>query len=61
WGSMLSRTQEYFFLIDPATGRNRALHLMISPGVLIWIAVLCFYLIGDGLRDALDPTLKNKK
>jgi peptide/nickel transport system permease protein len=61
WGSMLSRTQEYFFLIDPATGRNRALHLMLSPGILIWVAVLCFYLIGDGLRDALDPTLKNKK
>lgn len=61
WGSMLSRTQEYFFLVDPETGRNRALHLMVSPGVLIWIAVLCFYLIGDGLRDALDPTLKNKK
>jgi peptide/nickel transport system permease protein len=61
WGSMLSRTQEYFFLIDPVTGRNRALHLMLSPGILIWIAVLCFYLIGDGLRDALDPTLKNKK
>ncbi|MEZ4677737.1 MAG: ABC transporter permease [Caldilineaceae bacterium] len=60
WGSMLSRTQGYFFTIDPETGRNIALHLMISPGVLIWIAVLCFYLIGDGLRDALDPTLKNK-
>ncbi len=61
WGSMLSNTQDYFFLIDPATGRNRALHLMLSPGILIWIAVLCFYLIGDGLRDALDPTLKDKK
>lgn len=60
WGSMLSRTQEYFFLVDPATGNNRALHLMLSPGILIWVAVLCFYLIGDGLRDALDPTLKNK-
>lgn len=61
WGSMLSRTQGYFFTIDPETGRNIALHLMISPGLLIWIAVLCFYLIGDGLRDALDPTLKNKQ
>ncbi len=61
WGSMLSHTQEYFFLVDPATGHNRALHLMLSPGILIWIAVLCFYLIGDGLRDALDPTLKDKK
>lgn len=60
WGSMLSRTQGFFFTIDPETGRNIALHLMLSPGILIWIAVLCFYLIGDGLRDALDPTLKNK-
>ena len=25
------------------------------PGVLIMVTVLCFYLVGDGLRDALDP------
>jgi len=55
WGSMLSQSRSLFFL-DPAP-----LHLMIIPGVLITIAVLCFYLIGDGLRDALDPMLKNKK
>lgn len=55
WGSMLSRTRSLFFL-DPAP-----LYLMLWPGILISIAVLCFYLIGDGLRDALDPMLKNKK
>lgn len=55
WGSMLARTRSLFFL-DPAP-----LHLMLWPGILISIAVLCFYLIGDGLRDALDPMLKNKK
>lgn len=60
WGNMLSRTQEFFFTIDPETGQTIALHLMLSPGILIWVAVLCFYLIGDGLRDALDPTLKTK-
>ncbi|MEZ4860472.1 MAG: ABC transporter permease [Caldilineaceae bacterium] len=60
WGNMLSRTSEWFFLKDAATGAYRAIHLMWPPGVLISVAVLCFYLIGDGLRDALDPTLRNK-
>jgi len=55
WGSMLNRTRNLFSM-DPAP-----LHLMLWPGILISIAVLCFYLIGDGLRDALDPMLKNKK
>ncbi|MBV7338302.1 ABC transporter permease [Chloroflexi bacterium TSY] len=61
WGNMLSRTRSFFFLIDPETGAFTALHLMLPPGILISLAVLCFYLIGDGLRDALDPTLKNKR
>ena len=60
WGNMLSRTRQFFFLRDPLTGEFTALHLMLPPGILISLAVLCFYLIGDGLRDALDPTLKNK-
>jgi peptide/nickel transport system permease protein len=46
WGNMLTDSQSYF-----ATGT----HLVIWPGILIMITVLCFYLIGDGLRDALDP------
>jgi hypothetical protein len=30
-------------------------HLMIFPGITITFAVLAFNVIGDGLRDALDP------
>ncbi|MAQ37158.1 MAG: peptide ABC transporter permease [Thioclava sp.] len=33
-------------------------HLMISPGVAIFIAMLSFNLLGDGLRDAIDPKSK---
>lgn len=46
WGNMLSSARDYFF---------RGPHLVAPPGVLITVTVLCFYLIGDGLRDALDP------
>jgi peptide/nickel transport system permease protein len=49
WGNMLSRAQSYFIL-GP--------HLVIFPGLLITVTVLCLYLLGDGLRDALDPRLK---
>lgn len=49
WGSMLSKSQQYFRL-GP--------HLVVFPGVLITVTVLSLYLIGDGLRDALDPRLK---
>ncbi len=59
WGNMLSRTYNFFFLRD-AAGDFTAIHLMWPPGVLIFIAILSFYLIGDGLRDALDPTLRDK-
>lgn len=48
WGNMLSKAQQYFRL-GP--------HLVVFPGVLITITVLSLYLIGDGLRDALDPRL----
>jgi peptide/nickel transport system permease protein len=46
WGNMLTDSRSYF-----VTGA----HLVIWPGMLIMVTVLCFYLIGDGLRDALDP------
>jgi peptide/nickel transport system permease protein len=49
WGNMLSEAREFYF---------RGPHLIIAPGVLISITVLCTYLIGDGLRDALDPRLR---
>lgn len=35
-------------------------HLMISPGVAIFTAMLAFNLLGDGLRDALDPQMRGR-
>ena len=46
WGNMLTDARSYF---------NVGTHLVIWPGILIMVTVLCFYLVGDGLRDALDP------
>lgn len=46
WGNMLT---------DAQTFMRRAPHLVIAPGLLILVTVLCLYLIGDGLRDAFDP------
>lgn len=49
WGNMLTSARTYF---------NTGPHLVVWPGVLITITVLCFYLVGDGLRDALDPRMR---
>ncbi len=49
WGNMLQRAQEYIW---------NASWLAIFPGVFIFITVLSFNFLGDGLRDALDPRLK---
>ncbi len=49
WGSMLTNAASYF---------HRAPWLVVPPGGAIFLTVLCLYLIGDGLRDALDPRLK---
>ena len=46
WGNMLTDARAYFV---------QGVHLVVWPGILILITVMCFYLIGDGLRDALDP------
>ncbi|MEO8393398.1 MAG: ABC transporter permease [Chloroflexota bacterium] len=46
WGNMLTDSRTYFV---------QGVHLVIWPGLLILITVMCFYLVGDGLRDALDP------
>jgi peptide/nickel transport system permease protein len=61
WGNMLNRANSFIFLRDPETGRLLGLHLLIGPGLLTTLTVLSFSLIGDGLRDALDPTLKQRK
>lgn len=50
WGNMLSKSREFI---------GKAPHLMILPGLLITIVVLCLYIIGDGLRDAFDPTAQD--
>ncbi|MEL6407483.1 MAG: ABC transporter permease [Chloroflexota bacterium] len=52
WGNMLTDARNFL-----VTG----VHLIVYPGILIMITVLCFYLIGDGLRDALDPRRKHKE
>ena len=53
-------TPEWGTLISDARNYMRA-HptLAIYPGICIMITVLAFNLLGDGLRDALDPRLKN--
>jgi glutathione transport system permease protein len=33
-------------------------HLLFFPGAAIFLTVLAFVFVGDGLRDALDPKLK---
>jgi len=49
WGTMLGSSRNYIFS-DP--------NLATYPGLAIFGAVLAFNLVGDGLRDALDPRLK---
>jgi peptide/nickel transport system permease protein len=51
WGTMLSGVNRYF---------QSGPHLAIAPGVAIVISVLGFNLIGDALREALDPKLRGR-
>lgn len=51
WGNMLTNART--FLV-------KGVHLIVWPGVLITFTVLCFYIVGDGLRDALDPRTSRK-
>lgn len=50
WGSMIATGREYL---------RTAPHLTTFPGIAIMLAVFSLNLMGDGLRDALDPKLKN--
>jgi len=49
WGNMLQNAQD-FILSAP--------RLAVYPGLMIFLTVLCFNFLGDGLRDALDPRLR---
>jgi ABC-type dipeptide/oligopeptide/nickel transport system permease subunit len=51
WGLMLGEEKNSVF---------SAPHLVFFPGLAIMLAVLSFNLLGDGLRDALDPRLRGK-
>ena len=46
WGAMLSDSRQWMTV---------APHLMLAPGVALILVVLGFNILGDGLRDALDP------
>ncbi|MBX3576647.1 MAG: ABC transporter permease subunit [Rhizobiaceae bacterium] len=51
WGAMLADAQEFILL---------AWWVVTLPGIAILLAVLAFNLLGDGLRDALDPKLRKR-
>lgn len=44
---------------DAVKGMNTYPHLLFLPAVIISVTILAFNLLGDGLRDAFDPKLKN--
>ena len=51
WGSMISFAQPYISYLPSYS---------IFPGIAIMITVIAFNIFGDGLRDALDPKMKNQ-
>jgi peptide/nickel transport system permease protein len=51
WGSMLSQAREYI---------RYAPHFIAFPGAALALFVLGFNLMGDGLRDVLDPRLRKQ-
>ena len=48
WGSMIGLERNQLF---------NSPHIILAPGIAITLTVLGFSLLGDGLRDALDPRL----
>jgi peptide/nickel transport system permease protein len=51
WGNMLSGARGYLRTVPG---------LAVLPGVMIFVTVLCYNWFGDGLRDAIDPTLAGR-
>ena len=51
WGSMVAEGYAYIF---------KAPSLAIVPGLFVMIVVIAFNIVGDSLRDALDPRLRGK-
>ncbi len=52
WGNMLTRAADF---------TTKGPWLIYAPGAMIFITVLCLYVVGDGLRDALDPRLRGSE
>jgi peptide/nickel transport system permease protein len=52
WGNMLQNSQTYIWT-DPMLG--------IYPGILIFVTVLAFSILGEALRDAFDPRLRERR
>lgn len=50
WGLMLSKARSHM---------REAWHVTLMPGIAIMLTILSLNLMGDGLRDAMDPKLKN--
>lgn len=50
WGMMLGEAKIYIFSHP---------YMVTAPGIVIFLAIIGLNLVGDGLRDALDPRLKN--
>ncbi|HLG27693.1 MAG TPA: ABC transporter permease, partial [Paenisporosarcina sp.] len=48
WGAMIAQGQDYMWTSS---------HLTIVPGIAIMLTVFAFNVVGDGLRDALDPNM----
>lgn len=51
WGNMLREGRRYM---------REAWWVTTFPGLFIFITAMCFNMVGDGLRDALDPRLQNR-
>jgi ABC-type dipeptide/oligopeptide/nickel transport system permease subunit len=51
WGAILAESRAYVFTSP---------HMVFFPGIAIMITVLGFNLLGDGLRDVLDPQLRGR-
>ena len=49
WGLMVNQGRPYLF---------NSPHLLFFPGAAIFVTVMAFVFVGDGLRDALDPRLR---
>jgi len=50
WGAMLSTSRDYI---------GSAFHVVFFPGLIIFLTVLAFNVFGDGLRELMDPKLKD--